>query len=625
MINVESVIQSYLSKQTEYCIQLNGVWGCGKTFYVKTKLLPLVNSLQVYNDAKKHYKTSYISLFGKKTVEEVASSLALDFFHNKLFARYIKKRTSSKVIRITGNIVTIAGRGFLNLNGLGRLNDFRQDLEKFGANTLDSTELVVFFDDLERMHPDLSYSSLAGYVNTLVDQNVKVIIISNQDKLDHIKDYSDLKEIITGITIEFNPNIHETIETIITTRYSGSPSYKEYLITNIRILENLTKAINNNFRHFIYCLDNIHSVYSEIKTSILDTHLPISTIVESKLPTLLKQIFAYSAEYKSSKLSYNNSNEFQSSYYTIRSIFEARKDDSKKANILSSFLEKYKISPQDYTYIDSLFRFCTSHDNFNTESFIKEFSIVNHLIDESTSIQHKVLLKLDYLQCYDLSDDLYFEYTKEMVKHAKEGLYSPAEYITVLHYAERFNNPLGFNLFSLVDELSIGLRVSIANTLKNNQGEKFHFELSHDEDMSDSLKRLYKNGLELFEELSTIYENEKLHSHLKLLLEKPLEFQNLIVNDEQIRKELYFKPILNLTDPEFFVESIKLKTNKEILFIKNFLEDRFKDTNRLIVELENIKKIKELLIQYCSQLKTGRNNKIRTYIIELLLIPFSDL
>jgi hypothetical protein len=166
MIDIEQAIKQYLNKQTDYAVQIVGKWGIGKTFFYKTKLKPLILKIATYYNNKKTYKPLYISVFGLRSAEDIATKIVLDLFHAKVFNAYQKK----KRLAVSESVIKIVLRGFLNAKRLGNLKDYNADIKDIAENTLDAREMVVCIDDLERRHPSFHLEEVIGYLNSLVDE-----------------------------------------------------------------------------------------------------------------------------------------------------------------------------------------------------------------------------------------------------------------------------------------------------------------------------------------------------------------------------------------------------------------------------------------------------------------------
>ena len=62
---IEQVIIIYITREKiNYAILLDGVWGCGKTFFVKNKIIPKI-------DDETSKKSIYVSLYGLSDIRDI--------------------------------------------------------------------------------------------------------------------------------------------------------------------------------------------------------------------------------------------------------------------------------------------------------------------------------------------------------------------------------------------------------------------------------------------------------------------------------------------------------------------------------------------------------------------------
>jgi hypothetical protein len=483
MRNLQNVASDYLSKPTDFAVQIVGSWGYGKTYYYRKSLEPLICNTPIVSNANKKYKPVYISLFGLKSVEDIATKIVMDFYQSKYFKAYFSKISFRKKLKITQNILKIGVRGFLNFKRLGNVNEYLTDIKTIGENTLDTNELIICFDDLERKDTALKIEDLTGYINSLVDEGIKVLIISNDDLL--LKDgdtYKNLKEKIIGISVEFVPNVRETLESIIKARYSTFPVYSKYLTDNIDDLINLSKANDNNFRHIIYALDSFHNCYSKIKSEIFDCKNEISEKLQKEFKPISNLTLAFAVEYKSSSLKYSDLKEFASDYLFFHEIFlnninPTNNQKEKEKTRLEIFLEKYNIVNEQYHLYESIYNYVTAYDEFNIAFFISEFKKKFYLEQGKVLPQYELLNSLAYQNCYNLSDDEYRSKTLLVIKYAEDGQFAPANYIDIMHYSERLNNVLELNLEEVKDKLFTGLKKIIQRQETSSDYDFTQFEM----------------------------------------------------------------------------------------------------------------------------------------------------
>lgn len=240
--------------KTHSAIMLNGDWGSGKSYYINYTLKPYLESKQkecyiisfyglkdLSDISKLIYLEVKIDGFKKKRLKKFLDKLKkLDKFKLidkfKLFDKFKCKYETKKATKIVAKTVisTIANR--LNINLSQNTKDWQELYE-----SIDLRDKLIVFDDIERSSIDII--EMLGYVNHLVEQDgAKVLLVTNEkeliseavlknEKIDDKKDneesvvetsdglksynYFKFKEKTVGDTIVFEPNIEETIDSIL--------------------------------------------------------------------------------------------------------------------------------------------------------------------------------------------------------------------------------------------------------------------------------------------------------------------------------------------------------------------------------------------------------------------------
>lgn len=624
MRNIQSVFAGYLAKSTQHAIQITGRWGIGKTFMYKKVLEPLARSTPSFNNAKKKYKPIYISLFGLKSIEDIATKIVFEFYESTIFKGYFKDSKNRKALKITESVLKIGLKGFLNFKRLGNANDYLTDIKDIGQNVLDTTELLVCFDDLERKHSALSLEDMIGYINSLVDENVKVLIITNEDKLVDNDKYPSLKEKIINITLAFDLDLEDVIANIRKERYSAFSFYNDFLNDNVKMIVALTRVAQNNLRHLIYALDAFHDCFSMIKKDILDTNNEISEKLKQKLPALAKIFLSYSIEFKSSLLHHEQIKLYKDGFLFFQGLDED--DDNVQSTTgeikVKKFLKKYEIDPQEYKFFESLFYFATAFKEFDSQSFEVEFKKKYNLEKGKTPIHYQILQELSYsdFAYVSLPDEQYINKTKQVIQFAKEGRYALADYLTIMHYTERADNLFQFDLDKTRDDLIEGFKIAL-NNMPPESVDYYQFEMSVSERMSDWNQFIYKEGLNLVEQVKEKQMLREREGYINLLLKSPQEFKNKYYLDNTFKFHVSYYPLLNLKAPAEIVEALKRMDSPFLFFVKSVLKDRFVDPEKVKEEIVSIKEIKSLLDEYKSSL-VSNGEKIRAYVLGELLSVF---
>lgn len=625
MNNITGFINDYLSKPTEYAILINGKWGQGKTHFYKQTLLPLITDKPVFSNEKKKYKPMYISLFGLKTIEDIATKIVIDFYQSVAFKKYFKPAEKNKALRVTQGIVNIAIRGFFTVKGLSNLNEFKTDIQKLGADTLDTHELVICFDDLERRDSTLGLEDLAGYINTLADEGVKVLLIANEDKLLPLgKPYTDLKEKIIGISLRYIADVPGTITSIIETRYASFPVYTAFLKEQENLLIHFSGQIENNFRNLIYGLDMLHQCYSLIRQNILDTKEQISEKLIEVLPELTKFILAVAVEYKMSNLTSDNIREYANMGLSLEESFILQTGDqkTKETTKYHQFLTKYALEKNQYFCYPSLFFYLTGHSAFNHIAFQREFSRRFNLEKGQTLPQYEILQSLLYYNYVELSDSEFRKRVREVLQFAYKGEYKVAEYLTVIYIATLATRLklIAFDMDKITSQLQAGLKKAIQKTPPDFQAEFTQFQYTGEGDrLSCHSKSLYDSGMTNIEEERKRRDKKRITEIASQLLSDTASFLTQLRENNEFRLTVDHIDLVNHLNISNLYARINRLDNKTILELKYFFEQRYKDSDHLRTESGQLKELNDKFLQVIS--KSAKRNLIR----RSLMTDFSTL
>lgn len=162
-------------------LMLSGEWGCGKTYLIKTKFIPLVEDTYVFVS---------VSLFGIDSLDKLRVEVKKKWLEK---ASEIDKLNGAKVSKLTDSYKKIFGtiKDVLpeNWQKRGEVVSSIMDLVNFApiSNRMFDKKVILVFDDLERTN--IPCADLLGCINDYCEnQNFNTIIIANERK---IKDKSD--------------------------------------------------------------------------------------------------------------------------------------------------------------------------------------------------------------------------------------------------------------------------------------------------------------------------------------------------------------------------------------------------------------------------------------------------
>ncbi|AJJ47581.1 hypothetical protein IBE11_03785 [Francisella tularensis subsp. novicida] len=271
--DLENSLKELLKRKDALCISINGEWGVGKTFFwnkfVDSNFSTLNNS-RLLDIHKKDIKTFdwkviirklnrafsenstnavYVSLFGKDSLQEIREDLLQQVFKSNNIISKIKNKF-----------------GTFNYNGLSA-SSLLSCLEK-----KDFDNIIVCFDDFERLSEKLSLKDVFGLMSELKEQkNCHVVMILNREKLGKDNCLSEYKDKIIDYELKYNPSSGESFE-LVRDELNAFENYAleffhRFKINNVRIMKRVINALND---------------YASIK-EIVGNHIAIEKIIVTNI------------------------------------------------------------------------------------------------------------------------------------------------------------------------------------------------------------------------------------------------------------------------------------------------------------------------------------------------------
>ncbi len=281
-------LDSFLfEKDNSIVISLQGYWGIGKTHFWNNYIKSKIEENQQVWDENIKFKSSedkhvYISLFGINSLDDIKRKIILKISNRAKISKQIKN--------IVGNS-KVFGVDLSSAISLIEPSDFK--------------DIIVCFDDFERISPNLNISEILGLISELKEQyDCKIILINNNEVL---KEQNILE--------------HQKIIKRTSTKSKDSKDYLEDL--EQKELENLIYgyeknkiAINDSSsERYIITQNNSYEILEKFGEKIIDITLRYEPTIDD-LINILK----------------NNDNDYLN-FDFISSLFNNLKDKNKKFNL----------------------------------------------------------------------------------------------------------------------------------------------------------------------------------------------------------------------------------------------------------------------------------------------------
>ena len=251
-----------LNSTQSFGIALNGKWGVGKTFFWN----------QLIEEKFSAKKTAYISLFGVETIQQIKNDLLLQIYTQNGFVKKIKDKVGS--FKLYGMDISLALSWFE-----------KKDFEN----------VIVCFDDFERISDKLKLKDVLGLISELKEQKkCTVVLILNKKELKD-EDLSKYKDKIVDYDFNYEPTVVESFSLI----KDNLKSFKQYPlqyfqrheINNIRIMKRVINALND-----YACFEESLKDFKDIEKELVENILEISTINALKLSVDFEKLSKYSMQ-----------------------------------------------------------------------------------------------------------------------------------------------------------------------------------------------------------------------------------------------------------------------------------------------------------------------------------------
>lgn len=365
MESITRAIIDYINNEnTLGAIQIDGPWGCGKTFYVKNVLISKIEDNEIAREKAEVEKGNeyekriplMVSLFGLKTTDDIAKQLLFASTNTRygLSAKRIEgiKKSFSNIAKCVPYLKELDWDKVLQVPSTTCLQ------------FLNETSIIIL-DDLERLSKEIDTEDVLGFINDLIENyNFKVILISNQEKLgDSAIEFKekviektipfriDATSVIVNIANRFHPKLGEYLSTDYVSRFLKAEKTdleQAHVLSNLRTIRFALSQYAPIFCYYIDKDDNIAE---------------LDDIVLSKLNLLWRFTLAISIEYRLGNISSGKTNDLENAgmrFIIDRFLLDRKDADEEKTEetyedkFVKQYYHQYDI---EYHYIPEIYEY----------------------------------------------------------------------------------------------------------------------------------------------------------------------------------------------------------------------------------------------------------------------------
>lgn len=586
---IDSIFDNYLKQEnTDFALLLTAKWGVGKTYYVKEYLKKPEN---------KEIKTAYISLYGLSSTKEIDSQIFAKLYPGKnsvkkyggLLLKIVSKNVDvSDFLKFDINKKTVDNEGQSiegNLDGLDKIFE----LFKEKPDTNDSEKILICLDDLERRNDSFTLKEICGYINYLTENGFKVLVISNNEKIDN-QDFKALKEKTFGNEVEFNPDTKTLSENVIKSTFTENGEYQSFLLSQILILMDVFFQHSHNLRIFKLILHKFKDVWEALNKKKTDFD---NINLEDYWSSILRFMCAITIECREGKLLFEHREDIRVRFTWAEDLTDnyTNKKVAKEQNIefvpqvfFSSYFGKKDL--YNYIFYESVFDFIFK-GLLDEEQLFIEFKEIDEILLDPTQIALK--------KCSDehigrISDEEFIHNLTLIRDFAYNRKYQKLnDYILVIDFLEIHTNnyDVGYTqheiLKSIKEILPLINEKEISTFLYFRKGKHNDIVSLIDEELIDRQNSLLKI---IFEENNST----EMIRFLENNISKPIFLNHEIADKfftliKSIEHEDLFK-VENILQKRYFknsIENFELEISSKkhlVMLIENYIKNDLGETNK---------------------------------------------
>ncbi len=344
-----SIIEYINSNNTLGALQIDGPWGCGKTYYIKTVLLPVIEQNEIEREDKGiHDKrlVLMISLFGIKSIDEIS--------HQLLFAS-TQSRFGLSEKRIEGLKKSFSN--FAKFVPYLKEIDWDRALQVSPSACLKllGEDTIIILDDLERLSSEIKTDDVLGFVNDLVENyNFKVILVSNQGRIENTTML--FKEKVIDKTIPFEINIFSIIKNMVGKFHPLLPNFIESenvakYLSNTTSDQELNKSLSN-LRTIRFALSQFLPFFEHFVDSVREFEDIPNTVIQ-KLSIIWRFTLAIAIEYRLGNIAFDKTNQLENAGWQFvfdNILLDGEPAEKKEQTYEEKFIQRY-YKPFDLTFL----------------------------------------------------------------------------------------------------------------------------------------------------------------------------------------------------------------------------------------------------------------------------------
>ncbi|WP_312199823.1 P-loop NTPase fold protein [Anaerospora hongkongensis] len=558
---------------SDYALLITGSWGSGKTYFWKNTLESAVR--------ERRLTPVYVSLNGIETADELYSRVTAMYLTSVGQAYGLKE---SKRKRLAAVLEKMKNLKSISLKSLFEEPLFEKVELPVGIimqaiqSTLSYEGMVICFDDLERAKNGVK-TAWPLISDIIENKKGKIVIIADETRIKPEENYNEIKEKVIGKTVTFSPDLKSVLESLLN-NYQETYNDHDYCRFLTKYLNDLINVINHsgtvNLRVVRNFIKDFHKIYDY-------SRLKHVHCLEKAGGELVLFAFAVASEIGIGRLKKEYTQLFIQ-YNPMSRIFSTT-NMKKESNYLDDFFCRYNKLETLGNFPSVVGYFLTGY--FSNSDFDKEISAYDL---KATSLSPAE--RIANTAFWEFSDEDFNNLTHEAMTQIAEGrlpigLVPKVAYrlLSLISSGITFDTP-----HNITTAFLQGLK-QIKNQ-KNYDGEldliHEHFDDYQFCANSSEYKRIRENAKWVNRYLRSNAESNEVTKNSTSLI----AIAQMILSE----KPLSSVPIFSYLKPALVYKLIETAENKDIIILRNALENRNYFNSRLREEYKNLSNLKSLLM-----------------------------
>ena len=448
MEKIINIVKDYLTRETNNALLITGEWGVGKTYFFDNKLSKEIKGTSIKENESVKYKPIRVSLSGVTSIDDIERRIVAELYPK------LNKGLSK-------------GKGAIKLLlSIPKIKEYIPEFPNSDVIGSETDNLVICFDDLERISKTFPIDSLIGYINNLTENNnLKTIIIANTDK---IKDesFNEIKEKLIGREIEYKINIEEVFDTLIQSEFQSFSEYRKFLQKEKEFICSFFQDYKN-IRTLKFILSYYHDIFSQIEIIA-----PSIQYVQSNKEALLKDTLlftiAISIEYKEGNITKNSKDEIDNTFKIdiegitklLHSDQPVREENDEPQTILEAIKSKYYNENNfNYFFYESIFNYIVGVNILEEDLLDKDIKEKYKISEDNTIPECYITYnRINFDEVFSMTNATYKQLLTNILSYVDNGEYRLEHYNSIYNLVLSFNNPLKIKEDKLKNKIIKGIK-----------------------------------------------------------------------------------------------------------------------------------------------------------------------